>query len=54
MALRSSGASLNAPGSQPANVYGMPTPGEGVKVGFHGIGDEARGDGPDAAGHDLI
>jgi len=28
------------PGSQPANVYGMPTPGEGVKVGFHGIGDE--------------
>lgn len=29
-----------APGSQPANVYGMPTPGEGVKVGFHGIGDE--------------
>ena len=29
-----------APGSQPANVYGMPTPGEGIKVGFHGIGDE--------------
>ena len=28
------------PGTQPANVYGMPTPGEGVKVGFHGIGDE--------------
>ena len=23
------------PGTWPANVYGMPTPGEGVKVGFH-------------------
>lgn len=33
-----------APGSQPANVYGMPTPGEGVKVGFHGIGDEVDPD----------
>ncbi|MBF4561501.1 FAD-dependent oxidoreductase [Microbacterium sp. VKM Ac-2870] len=32
------------PGSQPANVYGMPTPGEGVKVGFHGIGDEVDPD----------
>jgi len=29
-----------APDSQPSNVYGMPTPGEGVKVGFHGVGDE--------------
>ncbi|MGC5172982.1 FAD-dependent oxidoreductase [Microbacterium sp. DT81.1] len=28
-----------APGSWPANVYGMPTPGEGVKVGFHSVGD---------------
>lgn len=28
------------PGAGPANVYGMPTPGEGVKVGFHGVGDE--------------
>ena len=37
-----------APGSQPANVYGMPTPGEGVKVGFHGIGDEID---PDARPH---
>ncbi|RLK47911.1 FAD-dependent oxidoreductase [Microbacterium telephonicum] len=37
-----------APGSQPANVYGMPTPGEGVKVGFHGIGDETD---PDARPH---
>ncbi|GAA3204149.1 N-methyl-L-tryptophan oxidase [Microbacterium terregens] len=27
------------PGSWPANVYGMPTPGEGVKVGFHTVGD---------------
>lgn len=37
-----------APGAQPANVYGMPTPGEGVKVGFHGIGDEID---PDARPH---
>ncbi len=37
-----------APGMQPANVYGMPTPGEGVKVGFHGIGDEVD---PDARPH---
>ena len=28
-----------APGTWPANVYGMPTPGEGVKVGFHTVGD---------------
>jgi len=28
-----------APGTWPANVYGMPTPGEGVKVGFHMVGD---------------
>ena len=27
------------PGAWPANVYGMPTPGEGVKVGFHAVGD---------------
>ena len=27
------------PGSWPSNVYGMPTPGEGVKVGFHAVGD---------------
>ena len=27
------------PGAWPANVYGMPTPGEGVKVGFHRVGD---------------
>lgn len=33
-----------ATGSQPANVYGMPTPGEGIKVGFHGIGDEVDPD----------
>jgi len=29
-----------APGSFPAPVYGMPAPGEGVKVGFHRVGDE--------------
>ena len=40
-----------APGSQPANVYGMPTPGEGVKVGFHGIGDEVD---PDARPHRSV
>jgi len=33
-----------APGAWPANVYGMPTPGEGVKVGFHGVGDEVDPD----------
>ncbi|QLD12349.1 FAD-dependent oxidoreductase [Microbacterium oleivorans] len=27
------------PGRYPAPVYGMPTPGEGVKVGFHRVGD---------------
>ncbi|MDQ0644654.1 FAD-dependent oxidoreductase [Microbacterium murale] len=32
----------------PATVYGMPTPGEGVKVGFHGVGDEVD---PDARPH---
>ena len=33
-----------APGSWPANVYGMPSPGEGVKVGFHAVGDEVDPD----------
>lgn len=33
-----------APGSWPAPVYGMPTPGEGVKVGFHGMGNEVDPD----------
>ncbi|MGN7967584.1 FAD-dependent oxidoreductase [Microbacterium sp. 22179] len=28
----------------PATVYGMPTPGEGVKVGFHRVGDEVDPD----------
>lgn len=32
------------PGTWPANVYGMPTPGEGVKVGFHHVGDEVDPD----------
>lgn len=32
------------PGTWPANVYGMPTPGEGVKVGFHRVGDEVDPD----------
>ena len=32
----------------PAAVYGMPTPGEGVKVGFHRAGDEID---PDARPH---
>ncbi|BDV29824.1 FAD-dependent oxidoreductase [Microbacterium terricola] len=32
------------PGTWPANVYGMPTPGEGVKVGFHCVGDEVDPD----------
>lgn len=29
---------LLPPGRYPANTYGMPTPGEGVKVGFHLVG----------------
>lgn len=37
-----------APGTYPATVYGMPTPGEGVKVGFHRVGDEID---PDARPH---
>jgi sarcosine oxidase len=32
------------PGTYPATVYGMPTPGEGVKVGFHQVGDEVDPD----------
>ncbi|PRB16004.1 FAD-dependent oxidoreductase [Microbacterium sp. MYb62] len=36
------------PAAHPATVYGMPTPGEGVKVGFHRIGDEID---PDARPH---
>lgn len=36
------------PARHPATVYGMPTPGEGVKVGFHGIGDPVD---PDARPH---
>ncbi|WEK62350.1 MAG: FAD-dependent oxidoreductase [Candidatus Microbacterium colombiense] len=36
------------PGAYPAAVYGMPTPGEGVKVGFHGVGDPVD---PDARPH---
>ncbi|KTR74128.1 FAD-dependent oxidoreductase, partial [Microbacterium oxydans] len=36
------------PGTYPATVYGMPTPGEGVKVGFHRVGDEVD---PDARPH---
>jgi len=36
------------PGRYPATVYGMPTPGEGVKVGFHGVGDAVD---PDARPH---
>lgn len=32
------------PGRWPSPVYGMPTPGEGVKVGFHGVGDEVDPD----------
>lgn len=31
-------------GEWPAPVYGMPTPGEGVKVGFHCVGDEVDPD----------
>ncbi|WP_091230894.1 FAD-dependent oxidoreductase [Microbacterium sp. 3J1] len=37
-----------SPDRHPATVYGMPTPGEGVKVGFHGVGDEVD---PDARPH---
>jgi sarcosine oxidase len=33
-----------APGAWPSNVYGMPSPGEGVKVGFHAVGDEVDPD----------
>ncbi|WAA67086.1 FAD-dependent oxidoreductase [Microbacterium oxydans] len=36
------------PAAYPATVYGMPTPGEGVKVGFHGVGDAVD---PDARPH---
>lgn len=36
------------PATYPATVYGMPTPGEGVKVGFHRVGDEID---PDARPH---
>lgn len=36
------------PGRYPATVYGMPTPGEGVKVGFHRVGDVVE---PDARPH---
>ncbi|MFK0242298.1 FAD-dependent oxidoreductase [Microbacterium sp. NPDC090281] len=36
------------PAGYPATVYGMPTPGEGVKVGFHRVGDEID---PDARPH---
>ncbi|CAH0229402.1 Monomeric sarcosine oxidase [Microbacterium oxydans] len=36
------------PPEYPATVYGMPTPGEGVKVGFHRVGDEID---PDARPH---
>lgn len=32
------------PTRYPATVYGMPTPGEGVKVGFHRVGDEVDPD----------
>lgn len=37
-----------SPDAYPATVYGMPTPGEGVKVGFHRVGDEVD---PDARPH---
>lgn len=36
------------PAGYPATVYGMPTPGKGVKVGFHRVGDEID---PDARPH---
>ncbi|MBO9626576.1 MAG: FAD-dependent oxidoreductase [Microbacterium sp.] len=32
------------PDRYPATVYGMPTPGEGIKVGFHRVGDEVDPD----------
>lgn len=32
------------PDRYPATVYGMPTPGEGIKVGFHLVGDEVDPD----------
>lgn len=32
------------PDAHPGTVYGMPTPGEGVKVGFHRVGDEVDPD----------
>jgi sarcosine oxidase len=32
------------PAAYPGTVYGMPTPGEGVKVGFHRVGDEVDPD----------
>jgi len=35
---------LVAPGTHPADVYGMPTPGEGIKVGFHRVGEAADPD----------
>jgi len=37
-----------SPERYPATVYGMPTPGEGVKVGFHLVGDVVD---PDARPH---
>lgn len=36
------------PARFPGTVYGMPTPGEGVKAGFHRVGDEVD---PDARPH---
>ncbi len=39
---------IGVPGERPGGVYGMPTPGEGVKVGFHAVGDEVD---PDARPH---
>ncbi|WP_435743165.1 FAD-dependent oxidoreductase [Microbacterium sp. PMB16] len=36
------------PSAYPGTVYGMPTPGKGVKVGFHRVGDEVD---PDARPH---
>lgn len=38
------------PARYPATVYGMPTPGEGVKVGFHRVGDPVD---PDARPHRI-
>ena len=37
-----------SPSDYPATVYGMPTPGEGIKVGFHQVGDVVD---PDARPH---